>query len=120
MLLLCHQKSGINADIVLGSLPFEREAVARATWVDLGGVLIPLPLPEDLIIMKAVAHRPRDLEDIEAMLAARAELNLRRVRHWVRKFAAALDMTDILTDLEALLAQRRQRQKSRHEKRGDS
>jgi hypothetical protein len=52
--------------------------------LDLGEVGIPLPLPEDLIIMKAVAHRPRDLGDIEAMLAAHPELNPRRVRHWVR------------------------------------
>jgi len=120
VLLLCHQKSGINADIVLGSLPFEREVVARATWVDLGGVVIPLPLPEDLIIMKAVAHRPRDLEDIQAVLAAHPKLNLRRVRHWVGEFAAALDMPGLQADLEALLAQRRQRQKSRQGKRGES
>ncbi|MBM4285482.1 MAG: hypothetical protein FJ128_09570 [Deltaproteobacteria bacterium] len=109
VLLMRHQESGIDADMVFGSLAFEKEAVARATWVDLGGVQVPLPLPEDLIIMKALAHRPRDLTDIEAILAAHPKLNLRRVRRWVREFAAALSMPEILNDLEVLLSQWRKR-----------
>jgi hypothetical protein len=111
VLLVRHQESGIDVDIVFGSLPFEKEAVARATWVELGGVHVPLPLPEDLMVMKAVAHRPQDLADIEAILAAHPKLNLRRVRRWVREFAAALSMPEILNDLEALLSQRRKRRR---------
>jgi hypothetical protein len=102
-----HQESGIDVDIVFGSLSFEKEAVAQAIWMELGGVQAPLPLPEDLIIMKAVAHRPQDLADIEAVLAAHPKLNLKRVRRWVREFAAALAMPEILNDLEALLSQRK-------------
>jgi predicted nucleotidyltransferase len=109
VLLVRHQESGIDVDIVFGSLPFEKEAVARATWMELGGVRAPLPLPEDLIIMKAVAHRPQDLADIEAILAAHPKLNLRRARRWVREFAAALSMPEILNDLEVLLSQRKKR-----------
>jgi predicted nucleotidyltransferase len=107
VLLMRHQKSGIDVDIVFGSLPFEKKAVARANWLELGGVQAPLPLPEDLIIMKAVAHRPQDLADIEAVLAAHPKLNLQRVRRWVREFAAALSMPEILNDLEVLLSQRK-------------
>lgn len=106
VLLVRHQESGIDVDIVFGSLLFEKEAVARAIWMELGGVRAPLPLPEDLIIMKAVAHRPQDLADIEAILAAHPKLNLRRVRRWVREFAAALSMPEILTDLKVLLDKR--------------
>ena len=42
VLLLRHQESGIDVDIVFGWLPFDKEAVAQATWVDLGGVRTPL------------------------------------------------------------------------------
>ncbi len=80
--------------------------MARVTWVELGVVRVPLPPPEDLIIMKAVAHRPQDLDDIEAIIAAHPKLNLRRVRRWVREFATALSMPEILNDLEVLLSQR--------------
>jgi hypothetical protein len=113
VLLVRHGESDIDLDLVFGSLPFEKEAVIRAKWVDLGGVAIPLSSPEDLIIMKAVAHRPRDLEDIAAILAAQPGLNVRRVRRWLREFSGALEMPEILNDLEALLSQRRKRQRPR-------
>ncbi|HEY9072816.1 MAG TPA: nucleotidyltransferase [Desulfobaccales bacterium] len=109
VLLMRHEPSGIDADLVFGSLPFEKGVITRAEWVELGGVRIPLPLPEDLIIMKAVAHRPRDREDIEAILIAHPKLDLRRVRRWVREFSAVLEMPEILNDLEALLSQNRKR-----------
>jgi hypothetical protein len=113
VLLVRHGESGIDLDLVFGSLPFEKEAVIRAKWVDLGGVAIPLSSPEDLIIMKAVAHRPRDLEDIAAILAAQPGLNVRRVRRWLREFSGALEMPEILNDLEALLSQRQKRPRTR-------
>jgi predicted nucleotidyltransferase len=111
VLLMRHEPSGLDLDLVFGSLTFEKEAIARAQWVEVGGVRIPLPQPEDLIIMKAVAHRPRDREDIAAVLQAQPKLNLRRVRRWVREFSAALEMPEIVTDLEGLLSRRRRGKK---------
>jgi hypothetical protein len=111
VLLMRHHESSMDIDIVFGSLPFEKEAVARATWIQLGTIQVPLPLPDDLITMKAVAHRPQDLADIEAILASHPKLNLRRVRRWVPEFAAALEMPAIWHDLEALLAQRHKQRK---------
>jgi predicted nucleotidyltransferase len=111
VLLMRHQETGIDVDVVFGALPFEKEAIARATWVDLGDVRVPLPLPEDLIVLKAVAHRPKDLADIEAILAAHPKINVRQVRRWVQEFAAVLEMPEILNDLESLLSHRRKRKK---------
>jgi len=111
VLLVRHEPSGLDADVVLGSLPFEKETVARAVWVEVSGVRVPLPRPEDLIIMKAMAHRPHDLADIEAILAVHPRLNLRRVRRWVQEFSEALSMPEIFHDLETLLSQSRKRRK---------
>jgi len=111
VLLVRHEPSGIDADIIFGSLPFEKQAITRANWVELGGVRIPLPWPEDLIIMKAVAHRQQDLADIEAVLDAHPKLNLMKVRRRVREFSTALEMPEILGDLEILLSRRRKRQR---------
>jgi len=109
VLLMRHEPSGIDADVVFGSLTFERETVTRAVLIDVGGVLVPLPCPEDLIILKAVAHRPQDLSDIEAILAVHPQLHLKRVRRWVREFSEALSMPEILRDLETLVSQHRKR-----------
>jgi hypothetical protein len=111
VLLVHHQASGIDADISLGQLPFEEQALDRAQTVDVGGLAVPIPTPEDLIIMKAVAHRDRDLADIEGILAAHAKLDVRRIRRWVRDFAGVLEMPELLEDLEALLAKRPQRKR---------
>ena len=109
VLLVHHQPSRVDVDIVFGSLPFEKELVARAKWINIGGVRIPLPLPEDLIVMKAVAHRPRDMADIESVLDAHPKLNIRRILRWAREFSSALDMPEILSDLEDILARRRKK-----------
>ncbi|MGH7788900.1 MAG: hypothetical protein ACRERC_18665, partial [Candidatus Binatia bacterium] len=62
-----------------------------------------------LIIMKAVAHRTRDLADIESLLDAHATLDRRRIRRWVKAFAEALDAPELYSDLERILTQRRRR-----------
>jgi hypothetical protein len=112
VLLVRHDASGIDIDIAFGALPFEEAAVAHAVWHDVGGVRIPLPLPEDLLIMKAVAHRPRDMADIESILDAQAKLDLPRVRRWVREFSTALETPELLRDFNALVARRRKRKKT--------
>lgn len=111
VLLVHHKMSGIDVDISLGVLPFEEEAINRAVWTDIGGVKVPLPTPEDLIIMKAVAHRQRDLSDIESILDAHPNLDLKRIRKWVSEFSLALEMPEILNDLENILKQQQRQNK---------
>ncbi len=113
VLLVQHCPSGIDIDIAFAALPFEQEALDRALEMQVGGFTVPVPTPEDLIIMKAVAHRPRDWVDIEAVLDAQPKLNLRRIRHWVRAFAEALEQPELSDDLEALLRRRRPRRRKR-------
>lgn len=103
VLLLHHLASGIPVDLSLGFLPFEREVVERATSRTVGGLRLPLPAVEDLIILKAVAHRERDLQDIRMLVATNPELDRGRIRGKVAEFAAALDLPEMLSDLETLL-----------------
>ncbi len=65
---------------------------------------MPLATPEDILVMKAVARRPRDFADIEAIVTAQDQLDLARVRMWVREFSQALAMPDVLADFEQALA----------------
>ena len=104
VLLVRHEPSSIDTDISFGALLFEEESIKRAVSVEVAGLSIPLPTPEDLIIMKAVAHRQRDLIDIESICDAHPKLDLKRVRHWVREFSTVLEMPEILDDLEKILA----------------
>lgn len=102
VLLLRHQATGIDVDVSLGMLPFEVEAVERGILHSLGEVSIRLPTPEDLIIFKAVAHRPKDLLDIQAIIASHPDLDRARVENWMRQFAQALDMPELWDDIAKL------------------
>lgn len=103
VLLLRHVPSGIDVDVSLGSLPFEAEALSRAKEHTLGRLKVLLPSPEDLIVMKAIAHRPRDAADIEGILNANPSVNVDSIRRWLGDFAEALDAPELLSDFEALL-----------------
>lgn len=106
VVLLRHTESGIDVDISLGLLPFEVEAVERSREYQAGSLIIRLPTPEDLIILKAVAHRPKDMLDIEAVIAAQPQLDKERIGFWVRQFAELLEMPTLWTDVERLLTRR--------------
>jgi hypothetical protein len=116
VLLLRHTESGIDIDIILSGLAFEAEAVSRATVHELGGVRVRLPQVEDLLIMKAIAHRPQDLRDIEGLLDVFPAANVESVRRWVRDFAAAAELPDLPEEFEKLLAQRKLRSPSASDK----
>ena len=103
VLLLRHNASGIDIDLSLGTLPFEVEMVARSRIVEIGSVKLRLPTPEDLIIMKAIAHRPKDLEDIQAISASHPDLDKERIRFWVEQFSEALDWPELWPEILKLL-----------------
>ncbi len=99
VLLLRHEESGINVDISLGALPIEVQAVERSQVHQIGSLSIRLPTPEDLIIFKAVAHRPQDLLDIQALIESNPNLDRKHVERWVRDFAQLLEMPEVWEDI---------------------
>jgi hypothetical protein len=99
MVLLRHGPTGVPLDLSLGVLPFEVEMVERKLSYEAEGLTIPLPTPEDLVIMKATAHRPQDLADIDAIIRANVGLDRARIETWVRQFAEALDMPELWDDI---------------------
>jgi hypothetical protein len=104
VLLMRHAESGIDIDITFGRLSFEQTAIDNSEVHDIGGLRVRLPRVEDLLIMKAVARRPKDLQDIEGLLAAHPDADVAVVRQWVREFATAMSMSDMLDDFDKVVA----------------
>jgi hypothetical protein len=100
VLLLRHSASGASIDISLGVLPFEEEVIARSKMYDAGMLSVRLPSPEDLIIMKAIAHRPKDLIDIQTVIDSHPDLDVDRIRQWTKSFADVLETPSLWTDIE--------------------
>ena len=71
-------------DLVLAETEYQRTAIERAvSEVSGGGVPLRVLRIEDVLIHKLIARRPRDIADIEDILARRPELDDAYVEHWV-------------------------------------
>ena len=111
VLLLHHPSTQMDIDVSLGALPFELEAVRRASSVTVHQVGIKMAAPEDLVVMKALPGRDRDWRDIEGILDANPGLDLRRARRHLRGLAEAIDSPDVAEQFEVFMARRRKRRK---------
>lgn len=95
VLLLKHVGSGINIDISLGILPFELDIIERSILVKINGFSVRLPTVEDLIILKAVAHRPQDILDLQSMVEANQKIDKARIMEWTKQFSEILESPEI-------------------------
>lgn len=73
ILPLRHRTTGIRVDLAIGMSGFERQAVGRATPIAVGEIRIAVVSLEDLLVMKAIAGRPQDDQDIRGLIAAQRE-----------------------------------------------
>jgi hypothetical protein len=106
VLLLRHAASGVPLDITFAWLPFEDEAIRASRRADYAGVSVPLPRVDDLIIYKLVASRPKDVEDVERLLALHAPaLDVPRLKRVIGEFAQALADPERPATLARLLRQ---------------
>ena len=103
VLLMQHGASGVPVDVSLGVLPFERQAVANATSVQVHDTQIPVPRPEDLLIMKAFAHREIDLADMPRLIRANPQIDLAYVRARVAEFASLTESPEMLEDFDRIV-----------------
>lgn len=61
-------EEGLRIDIIFGVLPYEKDAIERAVEKKVGDTLIKFCSAEDLILLKIISERPKDLEDVRGIL----------------------------------------------------
>jgi predicted nucleotidyltransferase len=70
ILPLRHRATGVKVDMAVGLSGFEQQAIARAEYLDIAGTHVSVATAEDLVIMKLLAGRPRDEEDLRGLVIA--------------------------------------------------
>jgi hypothetical protein len=60
---------GGEVDVVVGKREWQRGVIGRAERLDLGGVVVPVALSGDLVLLKLDAGGVLDLQDVVALLA---------------------------------------------------
>jgi len=105
-------KTGIRVDFVFAFSPFERQAIERAREVIFDGTPVRFASLEDIVILKIVAGRPRDIEDVRTILLKNSGFDRRYIRSWLEEFDKALDekcsrrFEDILADIARISGKR--------------
>jgi hypothetical protein len=97
--------SGVcDVDLSFGLPGYESELMNRRVDYPIGeGRHVKLCSAEDLVILKMLASRPRDLEDVEGILLRQGSVIDRRyIRLWLREFSDVLENPELLHSFERL------------------
>lgn len=99
-----HTTTTLPLDVVLAGPGLEDRFFARATVRLIEDVQVPVASAEDVILMKVLAARPKDVEDIVAIAAAHAgTLDLVYIRNTLRLLEEALGQSDLKPVFEQAL-----------------
>lgn len=105
VLLVRHDATGVPIDVSFAFIPWELEALLRGETVVQDGIEFRVPTPEDLLIYKLVASRPKDVEDATAIAQMHvSRIEFARVRQVLREFCAVLEDDSRLTTLDRIEA----------------
>jgi Nucleotidyl transferase AbiEii toxin, Type IV TA system len=100
-----HRASRLPLDVVLAGPGLEEQFFAGVREQLVGPVSVPVVGVEDLVAMKVLAGRPRDLDDVAAIARVRRDgLDLDRIRATLRLLERALDRSDLVTELDRVVA----------------
>jgi hypothetical protein len=77
-----------QVDLLLAKTEFEKQVLARATPVEVSGRPILVATPEDLVVYKLLADRPRDRDDLEAVILTQERagrgIDWSHIERWAR------------------------------------
>jgi hypothetical protein len=100
-LITCFKQS-IRVEFFVPAVPLQDEILRRAVALPLGNRQVPITSAEDLILLKLIFHRVKDLLDVRGILyVQRGQLDLEHMRHW----SARTLEPDVQNELEQLIAE---------------
>jgi hypothetical protein len=107
VLLVRHASSGVDLDVTFAWSEFEHEALSAAQLAKFGRVTARMTTPEDLVVFKAFAARPRDLEDLDSLVTLHPGIDLARARRRLATLAEAAEAPEVLARFDAFVARLR-------------
>lgn len=103
-----HEATGLPLDVVLAGPGLEDQFFERVVVRDVDGVSVPVASAADVVVMKVLAGRPKDHEDVVAIAAAFGDaLDQRAVRTTLEALEQALARNDLVPAFETALARAR-------------
>lgn len=91
-------EQSIDVDLFLAESEFQQDVMARRSFAEAEGRRIWLVSPEDLILLKLLAARPRDLGDVADVLFMQGELDVEYMRRWAEKLGVSAGLEQSLAE----------------------
>jgi hypothetical protein len=88
---------GIDIDMFLAESPFQEQLLARRRREQLEEFAIWFVSPEDLILLKLLSFRPRDIADVGDILFTQGRLDEEYMRHWAGQLGVSAELEQMLT-----------------------
>ena len=87
---------GVDVDVFLAESEYQRVLIERRQPLEVDGFSCWLVTPEDLLLLKLIASRPRDLVDIQDILFTQGQLDEAYMRTWATRLGIADRLESIL------------------------
>ncbi len=91
--------SGMEIDLVVAGSGLEELALQRADWVDVEDTKVLVAHATDLVVMKILAGRGKDLDDVRALLAS-SDVDIPEATDLLHQLEEALGQSDLVPLLE--------------------
>jgi Nucleotidyl transferase of unknown function (DUF2204) len=105
VLPLVHGATALPVDLVLAGPGLEEEFLARAVRQTIDDVVVPVVEVSDLVVLKVLAARAKDLDDVAVLLRVQAgRIDDARVRQVLTLLEGALGQSDLVREFERLRA----------------
>jgi hypothetical protein len=103
VLPVVHERPRMPVDVVLTGPGIEELFLERVKTHSIEGVATPVASAEDIVVMKLLAGRRKDLEDASAIVAAAGEgFDRQHAEETLRLLEQALDRSDLVPELNRL------------------
>ncbi|MFC1668492.1 nucleotidyl transferase AbiEii/AbiGii toxin family protein [Chlamydiota bacterium] len=80
------KKTEFRIDFIFSYSLYEQEAIKRVKLVKIYETDVAFASPEDVIIHKIFAKRPRDLEDVKNIMNKMKEIDVSYIKKWLKEF----------------------------------
>jgi len=80
------ETTGIRVDFIFSFTSYETNAISRGKTITVNGCEVVFISPEDLVIHKIFAGRPRDIEDAKIIILKNPGIDKQYIRKWLIEF----------------------------------
>ena len=90
----------VDIDIFLAETRLQESLLARRSRLEVDGVPAWVVSPEDLILLKLIASRPRDIGDVMDILMAQGQLDEEYLRRWATELGLLDALNRVMNEMQ--------------------